>query len=85
MLIGVRNLDEEEKDRVRASRIHVFTMKDIDRAGIARVIEQAIELAGRDAAGIHVSFDLDVCDPADRARRRDACQGRSRLPRGDTW
>ena len=64
VLIGVRNLDEEEKDRVRASRIHVFTMKDIDRAGIAHVIEQAIELAGRDAAGIHVSFDLDVCDPA---------------------
>ena len=64
VLIGVRNLDEEEKDRVRASRIHVFTMKDIDRAGIAHVIEQAIELAGRDAARIHVSFDLDVCDPA---------------------
>jgi len=64
VLIGVRNLDEEEKDRVRASRIHVFTMKDIDRAGIAHVIEQAIELAGRDAASIHVSFDLDVCDPA---------------------
>jgi arginase len=64
VLIGVRNLDEEEKERVRASRIHVFTMKDIDRAGIAHVIEQAIELAGRETAGVHVSFDLDVCDPA---------------------
>ena len=64
MLIGVRNLDEEEKERVRASRIHVFTMNDIDRAGIAHVIEQAIELAGHGTAGVHVSFDLDVCDPA---------------------
>jgi arginase len=64
VLIGVRNLDENEKERVRASRIHVFTMKDIDRAGIAAVIEQAIELAGRDTIGVHVSFDLDVCDPA---------------------
>ncbi len=64
MLIGVRNLDEKEKERVRASRIHVFTMKDIDRAGIASIIEQAIELAGRDTIGLHVSFDLDVCDPA---------------------
>jgi arginase len=64
VLIGVRNLDEEEKDRVRASRIHVFTMNDIDRAGIAHVIEQAIALAGHDTAGVHVSFDLDVCDPA---------------------
>jgi arginase len=64
VLIGVRNLDEKEKERVRASRIHVFTMKDIDRSGIAAVIEQAIELAGRDTIGVHVSFDLDVCDPA---------------------
>ena len=64
VLIGVRNLDEKEKERVRASRIHVFTMKDIDRAGIASIIEQAIDLAGRDTIGLHVSFDLDVCDPA---------------------
>jgi arginase len=64
VLIGVRNLDEGEKTRVRESRIHVFTMKDIDRAGIAAVVEQAIHLAGRGTAGIHVSFDIDVCDPS---------------------
>lgn len=63
VLIGVRNLDEQEKQRVRESRIHVFTMKDIDRSGIAVVIEQAIALAGDGTGGIHVSFDLDVCDP----------------------
>ena len=63
VLIGVRNLDDREKQRVRESRIHVFTMKDIDRSGIAAVIEQAIAVAGRDAHGLHVSFDLDVCDP----------------------
>ena len=64
VLIGVRNLDEGEKLRVRQSRVHVFTMKDIDRAGIAAVAEQAIQLAGRGTAGLHVSFDLDVCDPS---------------------
>ncbi|HXW03602.1 MAG TPA: arginase [Vicinamibacterales bacterium] len=64
VLIGIRNLDEHEKEAVRASRVHVFTMKDIDRAGIAAVVEQAIALAARGTAGLHVSFDLDVCDPA---------------------
>ena len=64
VLIGVRNLDETEKQRVRDSRIHVFTMKDIDRSGIAAVVEQAIELAGQSTMGIHVSFDLDACDPS---------------------
>lgn len=64
VLIGVRNLDQKEKQLVRDSRVHVFTMKDIDRDGIAAVIERAIDLAGRDTAGLHVSFDVDVCDPS---------------------
>jgi arginase len=64
VLIGVRNLDEKEKQRVRDSRIHVFTMMDVDRSGIAAVIERAIQLAGDGTAGLHVSFDLDVCDPS---------------------
>jgi arginase len=64
VLIGIRNLDEREKEIVRDSRVHVFTMKDIDRAGIATVTEQAIALASAGTGGIHVSFDLDVCDPS---------------------
>ena len=38
-------------------------MKDIDRQGIAAIAEQAVKLAGAGTAGIHVSFDMDVCDP----------------------
>jgi arginase len=64
VIIGVRNLDEREKVAVRDSHVHVFTMKDIDRQGIASVVEQAVNLAGIGTAGIHVSFDMDVCDPA---------------------
>jgi arginase len=63
VIIGVRNLDEREKVAVRESRVHVFTMKDIDRQGVASIIEQAVALAGQGTAGIHVSFDMDVCDP----------------------
>ena len=64
VLIGIRNLDTREKEIVRASGVHVFTMKDIDRSGIASVVERAVALAGDGTAGIHVSFDLDVCDPS---------------------
>src|SRR6476620_4966474 len=63
VLIGVRNLDENEKVALRDSQVHVFTMKDIDRQGIASIVEQAGNLAGNGTAGIPVSFDLDVCDP----------------------
>jgi arginase len=64
VLIGLRNLDEREKVAVRDSGVHVFTMKEIDRRGMAAVAEEAVKLAGAGTAGIHVSFDLDVCDPA---------------------
>jgi len=63
VLIGIRNLDDREKEIVRSSRVKVFTIKDVDRAGIAVVIEEALAIAGRGTAGVHVSFDLDVCDP----------------------
>jgi len=63
VLVGIRNLDEEEKEQIRVSGVHVFTMKDIDRDGIAKVAERAIALAAAGTGGIHVSFDLDVCDP----------------------
>lgn len=64
VLIGIRNLDEREKDRIRAAGVHVLTMKDIDREGMAAVASRAIELAGAGTGGLHVSFDVDVCDPS---------------------
>ena len=64
VLIGIRNLDEREKEIVKSAGVRVFTMKDIDRSGIASVVEQALVFASERTAGIHVSFDLDVCDPA---------------------
>ena len=64
VLVGIRNLDEIEKRLVKESKVHVFTMKEIDRLGIAQVMERALTIAGRGTGGIHVSFDMDVCDPA---------------------
>jgi arginase len=64
VLVGIRNIDEEEKEQIRASGIHAFTMKDIDRSGIAVIAERAIALATAGTGGVHVSLDLDVCDPA---------------------
>jgi arginase len=64
VLVGIRNLDEREKALVRNSGVHVFTMKDIDRDGIAIVAERALAIAQDGTGGLHVSFDLDVCDPS---------------------
>ena len=63
VLVGIRNLDEIEKQLVRDSKVHVFTMKDIDRLGISQVMERALAIACDGTAGVHISFDMDVCDP----------------------
>jgi arginase len=63
VLVGIRNLDDVEKQLVRDSKVHVFTMKDVDRLGITEVMARALALASDGTGGVHVSFDLDVCDP----------------------
>jgi len=63
VLVGIRNLDDVEKKIVRASKVHTFTMKEVDRLGIAEVMERAIAIATKGTGGFHVSYDLDVCDP----------------------
>ena len=63
-LVGVRSLDQREKELVRASGVHVFSMSDIDRTSLADVTRRALRLILRGNADLHVSFDLDACDPA---------------------
>lgn len=62
-LVGVRNLDDGERELLRTSGVHVFTMHDIDRRGMAAVMEEAILHVSASTGGFHLSFDLDVLDP----------------------
>lgn len=61
-VVGVRSVDSQERNTVKDSGISVYTMRAIDELGIADIAAQVLEqFAHRDA--IHVSFDLDSCDP----------------------
>lgn len=64
VLLGIRNLDPAERRSVLDSGVHIFAMNDIDREGLASVAARAITLASAGTDGIHVSFDLDACDPS---------------------
>ena len=64
VLLALRDVDAQEKESVREAGVHVFTMKDIDRDGLAHVASRALAATGRGTAGLHVSFDLDACDPS---------------------
>jgi agmatinase len=41
-----------------------LTMTDIDRWGLERIVELALELAWKDAKAVFLSFDIDSIDPA---------------------
>jgi len=63
VLIGIRDIDAGERKIIRESGIHVFTMRDIDEHGMAKVARKTIDIVTNGTAGFHVSFDVDGCDP----------------------
>jgi arginase len=65
VLVGVRDIDQIEKENVRKAGVEVFTMRDIDERGMRTVMEEALRMAGRGTAGYHVSLDMDWIDPED--------------------
>ena len=62
VLIGIRDLDPEEKRLLRESGVAVYTMRDIDERGISAVTHEALERLGH-MKRIHVSLDMDCLDP----------------------
>jgi arginase len=62
-ILGLRSLDEGEKAHIRQTGAHVFTMSDIDRQGIHRVMKKALSIVTDGTDFVHVSFDLDAVDP----------------------
>lgn len=63
VLIGIRDIDAGERKMINESGIHVFTMRDIDEHGMAKVARRAMEIVNSGTSGFHVSFDVDGCDP----------------------
>jgi arginase len=62
-LVGVRSLDEGERSHIRQTGVHVYTMSDIDRQGISRVVKNALARVTKGTDYVHVSLDLDAVDP----------------------
>lgn len=62
VMVGVRDLDSEERRQLRQSGITVFTMREIDEQGMARIARRVLD---RLAAfpRLHISLDMDALDP----------------------
>lgn len=63
VLLGIRDIDGEERAIIAASGVRAFTMSEIDEKGMRTVMEEVIPLLTASTAGFHVSFDVDGIDP----------------------
>lgn len=61
--IGLRDVDEGEKAAIRELGVKAFTMSDIDRLGMSRVVDEALAIVADGPESVHVSFDMDGVDP----------------------
>lgn len=64
VIIGARSVDPGERELIKKLGIKVYSMHEIDRLGMTKVIEDTISyLNERQVDGVHLSLDLDGIDP----------------------
>lgn len=63
VMVGLRDLDDRERNAIRDSEVTTYTMSDIDSRGMVDVIEDAIDVATDGVETLHVSLDMDFLDP----------------------
>eukprot|EP00923_Selenidium_pygospionis_P056440 GHVN01098490.1.p1 GENE.GHVN01098490.1~~GHVN01098490.1.p1 ORF type:complete len:347 (+),score=31.92 GHVN01098490.1:47-1087(+) len=62
--IALRDLDEQERERILGSDVTAFSMQHVDRRGISQVVHDVLETIDPECnRPIHLSFDIDSCDP----------------------
>jgi arginase len=64
VIIGARSVDPGERELIKEKGIKVYTMHEIDKYGMATVMQDSIAyLKSRELDGVHLSLDLDGLDP----------------------
>jgi arginase len=63
VLLGARDLDQGERQKIKSYGIHVYTMRQIDERGVATCMREALSIVCDGTDGFHLSFDIDSVDP----------------------
>lgn len=64
VFIGARDVDPGEWELIRRAGIKTFSMEDLQERGAKQIAGEALAYLAVRCDGIHLSFDLDVLDPA---------------------
>ena len=64
-IVGLRDVDDEERDLLRDSSVSAYTMTDLDDRGVPTVLGEALEAVTRNTDGLYLSLDMDSLDPGE--------------------
>ena len=64
-IVGLRDVDDGERELLTDSDVTTYTMSDIDARGVPAVTEEALDIATDGTDALHVSVDLDWLDPTE--------------------
>jgi arginase len=62
-ILGLRDVDPGEKERIRKLGVAVYTMKELDERGTSACLREALARVTKGTVGFHLSFDMDSLDP----------------------
>jgi len=62
-MIGIRDVDYQEAQTIKKNNLTVYTMTEIDKIGIHRIIAKILNDFKQRVDHIHISFDMDGIDP----------------------
>ncbi len=62
-ILGLRDVDPGERERIRKLGVAVYTMKELDERGTSACLREALAKVTRGTVGFHLSLDMDALDP----------------------
>jgi arginase len=63
-IFGARSIDRDERGLLRERGVEIVDMRRLDEEGVALPLARVLDRVAKAKAMLHVSFDLDVIDPA---------------------
>ncbi len=61
--IGIRSVDDREREQIQASGVEVFDMRAVDEMGMAAIMRSVLSKVEAENGLLHVSLDVDFMDP----------------------
>jgi len=63
VMIGIRDVDYYEAQTIKKLNLNVYTMTEVDKIGIHRIVTKVLNDFKNKVDHIHISFDMDGVDP----------------------